>query len=88
MATATQPDTGKTIGSDVLFPVEGKGSVRFTGEEAISSFIFDSDANYHWWYTRFNSGLEIDLDHAVQRVTAKGHAVLEHMDFRGEAVES
>ena len=90
LATATQPDTGKTIGSDVLFPVEGKGSVRFTGEEAISSFIFDSDANYHWWYTRFNSGLEIDLDldHAGRRVTAKGHAVLEHMDFCGEAVES
>ena len=88
LATATQPDTGKTIGSDVLFPVEGKGFVRFTGEKAISSFIFDSDANYHWWYTRFGSGLEIDLDHEGRRVIARGHAVLEHMDFRGEAVES
>ena len=88
LATARQPDTGKTIGSDILFPVQDKGAVRFTGEKAISSFIFDSDASYHWWYTRFDSGLEIDLDHEGRRVTAKGHAVLEHMDFLGEAVEA
>ena len=86
LATAAQPDTGKTIGSDVVFTVEDKGSVRFASEKAISSFIFDSDAKFHWWYTRFASGLEIDLDHEGRRATAKGHAVLEHMDFRGEAV--
>ncbi|MYF07398.1 MAG: hypothetical protein F4092_02935 [Rhodospirillaceae bacterium] len=86
LATAAQPDTGKTIGSDILFPVEGKGSVRFAGKKAISSFVFDSDAKFHWWYTRFDSGLEIDLAHDGRRFTATGHAVLEHMDFRGQAV--
>ena len=86
LAASTQPDTGKTIGSDIVFPVEGKGSVRFGGKRAISSFIFDRDAEFHWWYTRFDSSLEIDLVRDGTRIAASGHAVLEHMDFRGQAV--
>ena len=88
LAKAAQPDTGKTIGRDIVFTVEDKGSVRFAGEKAIASFIFDSDAKYRWWYTRFDSELEIDLVHEGQRVAASGHAVLEHMDFRGQVVET
>jgi len=87
LATAAQPDTGKMIGSDILFPVEGKGSVRFAGKKPISSFVFDTDVKFHWWYTRFDSALEIDLMWDGERIEATGHAVLEHMDFRGQPVD-
>lgn len=86
LATAAQPDTGKMIGSDVAFTVGDSGTVRFPGRKAISSFIFDSDEAFHWWYTRFDAGLEIDLVRDGQRIAATGHAVLEHMDFRGQVV--
>jgi len=66
---------------------EGRGSVRFAGKKAISSFVFDRDARFHWWYTRFDSALEIDLVRDGERIAATGHAVLEHMDFRGQPVE-
>ncbi len=84
LATDTQPDTGKVIGSDIIFDVQNMGTVRFHGERTIASFIFDSDEKYNWWYTRFDSGLEIDIMKESSLISAKGHAVLEHMDFRGQ----
>ncbi|MDE0695419.1 MAG: hypothetical protein OXH76_06245 [Boseongicola sp.] len=86
LAPGVQPDTGKVIGSDVRFDVEGKGAVRFAGEKAVSSFIFDSDERFNWWYTRFGSRLEIELSLKGGKVDAEGHAIREHMDFRGEPV--
>ena len=84
-ALGTLPEVEMHFGS-FLFPVEGRGSVRFAGKKAISSFVFDRDARFHWWYTRFDSALEIDLVRDGRRIAATGRAVLEHMDFRGQAI--
>ena len=83
-----QPDTGKTINGDVAFFVNGEASglVRFRGDEAISSFIFDRDDTFNWWYTRFAAELEVEVNRDGQRNSRRGQAILEHMDFRGETI--
>ena len=81
-----QPDTEKYISSDSLHFVYGEtsGYVRFKGKEVLSSFIFDEDQSYEWWYTRFDANLIIDLSSIDAQIKVKGHGILENLDFLGK----
>lgn len=82
-----QPNTKKIITKDITLTNKNDSSqsVRFKGNDVMASFIFDEDVKYKWWYTRFDSDLFINVKDNGKDVSVKGHAILEHMDFRGEA---
>lgn len=83
----TQPHTGKAINSNIVHVVNGynKGSIQFKGNDILSSFKFDEDVNYEWWYTRFDAELIIKLNIEGDEIQVKSpHAILEHMDFKGK----